>query len=108
MNELQKLITRVAMIKQRQEDGLCFIFHGAYRKVIEDTFSHLKSVCQSQIVTEPVNGMTNGRCHRNIIARISDMQSIREEELTTMVVHFLQKKGCLVQQFDDYQKFLNA
>lgn len=108
MNELQKLITRVAMIKLRQEDWLCFIFHGADRKVIEDTFSHLKSVCQSQIVTEPVNGMTNGRCHRNIIARISDMQAIREEELTTMVVHFLQKKDCLVQQFDDYQKFLNA
>lgn len=107
--EKSGLRKHVAWTKEWHDDVLCFIFHGASKKAIEDIFRSLKAVCNSSVTTEDVHGMTNGRCHRNIVVRISKTDThIQEDELTDMVVHFLQKQNCEVAYIQDREKFLNA
>ena len=101
-------LRKVAMIKELQYGEFSFLFHGATTKVIKDTFDSLKYVCDSKVKTESVHGMTNGKCHSIIVVKITGIHTIRDEELSRMVVHFLRKKGCDVEEFNDFQKFLNA
>ena len=101
---------KIGIAKEFRNDVLCFFFHGASKDLVRQTFSRLKDMCSSEVTTENVHGMTNGRCHKNIVVKVtaSGTQSIREDELTTMIVHFLQKKQCEVEVFNDFSKFINT
>lgn len=98
---------RVAFVKEWRDDVLCFVFHGASIDIIDNTFRSLEGICSSEVTTETVNEMTNGRCHKNIVVRIFTTD-IQEKELADMVVHLLKKKDCDVTCFSDMSKFLNT
>ena len=62
---------KVGIAKEFRNDVLCFFFHGASKDLVRQTFSRLKDMCSSEVTTENVHGMTNGRCHKNIVVKVT-------------------------------------
>lgn len=101
----------VSLTKEWRDGVLCFIFKGATKGLVSKAFAGLKGVCRYEISTEMAGRTRNGHCMWNIVVKTtasSDALSVSEDELTTLVVHFLRKMNCEVTLFDDLQKFVNA